>query len=145
MSAKLFAFFAFLAAVNASAIVFPETEISKVPVAKLSIVGPSGNITKEESVPVLTSKQATILETPVLHYAGLPLLLKTKPVVKHQEVSVVHPVVVHPQLPLVHPELPLVHPVVHNPLLVPTSEYHVLSTHPNVFKTVFSHGVYYTV
>ncbi|EFA06053.1 uncharacterized protein LOC103313696 [Tribolium castaneum] len=116
MYTKLFALFALLAAANASAIFYPQTKIADVAVAKTSIVGPAGNITKEEHVPVITHEPAAFVANPVFRYLQHPVVLGGDAVVHQHEVSVVHPPVL-PFHPVVHHEVPVVPTVPHNVVL----------------------------
>ena len=118
---QLFAFFAFLAAANAG-IILPETKIETIPIVKTNIHGPSGEITQEEHLPVITHHEpATILEShPVVRLHDVPVVVAPE-VVHHHEVSVVHPTeVVVPHVPIHHEVLPI-QPIVHHelPLVVP--------------------------
>lgn len=111
-----------MAAVNAGAIFVPHTKIEDVAVAKTSIVGPAGNITKEEHLPVITHEPAFV-GAPFYRYNDFPLYFGGDAVVQHQGISVIHPPevpVIHNEVPVVHHELPVLPAIHHSRLVVKT-------------------------
>jgi hypothetical protein len=108
-----------LAAVSASAILvpeLPEVKVENVAVLKTSIVGPSGNITQEQNVPVVTQEAATIVENPALRIQQIPVVVGTKTVLPQQvlpigyppQVVPVHQVVFNNEVPVQSGEVPVV-------------------------------------
>jgi hypothetical protein len=97
--------------VSASAILvpeLPEVKVENVAVLKTSIVGPSGNITQEQNVPVVTQEAATIVENPALRIQQIPVVVGTKTVLPQQVLPIGYPPQVVPvQQVLFNNEVPV--------------------------------------